>query len=1300
MKKHVLIIAGDLTLRATVARILQPAGYGVELATGDERTRELVADGKIDVAIVAPSSLGASSQKLTSELLGKVDCVIVLANGANEVDRLAGSLPGVVMLPQPVNRIQLLGRLSELLAPAERASDDPEKPEILRFEGGTVDLAGRTLYDTNECEIPLTRAEFQLLATFIRKPGRVLSRDQLSNEVAGRSSDSYDRSIDMLVARLRRKIEPDPKAPRFILTVPGEGYKFAARPKRAEPATTTTAPDRDPRELSISHFERRQMTVLACQITGFAGLAANNDPEDLHAATSRVCQVIADSVEPLHGIMVRTPGDSLLVYFGYPEAQEDDAERAVRAALELVRSVPRVDIALSTRLHLRIGIATGVMLVGNIGTSQNYSAIGESLNLALHLRSVAPADGVVIAVSTRELIGRFFDCEKLEPTALEAGLEPVPAWRVMGESVVAVGRFDALRRAGMLKLVGRDEQMELLLRRWDQAQRGAGQVVMLTGEPGIGKSRLVTEFEERIAAQPHACLKYFGLPHQTDASMFSVIGELQNACLFERVDSAPEKLRKLETALRAAGVDSIMSLALIADLLSMPTEVRQSIEQFSAKERKNETFAALLTRIKGLAARQPLLVIAEDIHWIDPASLEFLALLVESVPDLRVLLLIASRPGFSSPWQVSAHVTVVELPRLGTADAELLLEHVAGGKVLPKDVKSHILAPTEGVPLFVEELTRAVLEIGILREGKVRYELDSGRLQSIPRTLHGSLLARLDRLGPGREVAQIGAVIGREFSYDLLCAVAAMPEPALRSALERLGVSELLYRRGTPPLSTYVFKHALVRDAAYGMLLHSRRNELHGAIALALEEGFPEICEAQPELLAHHYSEADNAAKAVGYLSISGGRALSRSALTEAQKQITHALQLISTLPEDDARRRDELKLQIALSRTLLEQNGYADKQVGEAYTRARDLSTRVEDSGMHLAVNYGLWAHHYIGGKPREMLKVGNEFLAFAKRQKESGPIMTGHRLVGTAHLINGDIKKANLALDKALAHYDPDEHGAGSQVGQTLRASFGQDVGVTVYSYRSWARWLSGWPNQAADAAANAEECGRASGHMHSLFYALWHAGMANVLLRNGAEVARFGGELTKYANERELAYWQALGCFLRGWHARHSGRPAEAIKLLQRGLELWEQRGSRVFRPICLAFLADACAAADQPEFAQATFEEAIRIAIDTGERWAEPEIHRLFGDFLARSERHSPAVAIARYEQAIAIARQQGSRSFELRATMSLARVFSDRDKQPEMHDRLSKIYRTFAEGFGSADLADATTLLAAEPVPQT
>lgn len=510
-------------------------------------------------------------------------------------------------------------------------------------------------------------------------------------------------------------------------------------------------------------------------------------------------------------------------------------------------------------------------------------------------------------------------------------------------------------------------------------------------------------------------------------------------------------------------------------------------------------------------------------------------------------------------------MTVVELPRLGSSDAKLLLERVAGGKSLPKDVTSEILAPTEGIPLFIEELTRSVLETGILREGKERYELDRGHIYTIPRTLHGSLLARLDRLGPGREVVQIGAVIGREFSYELICAVAAMPEPTLRTALDRLSASELVYCRGTPPLATYMFKHALVRDAAYGILLRACRIELHAAIARVLENVFPEIGNAQPELLAHHYREADNVGKAVSYLSVAGGRSLSRSALTEAHKQIRQALQLISTLADDDSRRRDELKLQIALARTLLEQKGYADSQVGDAYARADDLSKRVVDTGMQLAVYYGLWAHHYIGGKPKAMLRDADEFLALAKHQKEVG--------------------------------------------------------GVTVYSYLSWTRWLCGLPDQAADAAAMAEESGRASRHVHSLFYALWHAGMANVLLRNEAVVARLGGELTKLANDRELPYWQALGNFLLGWHAKHSGRPNDAIERLQRGLELWEQRGSRVFRPICMAFLADAYAADDQLERAHCTFEEALRIGTDSGERGRSLK-------FSACSATLSPAACAAR------------------------------------------------------------------------
>ena len=429
-------------------------------------------------------------------------------------------------------------------------------------------------------------------------------------------------------------------------------------------------------------------------------------------------------------------------------------------------------------------------------------------------------------------------------------------------------------------------------------------------------------------------------------------------------------------------------------------------------------------------------------------------------------------------------------------------------------------------------------------------------------------------------------------------------------------------------------------------------------IAETLGGQIAEISENQPELIAHHYREAGDAAKAVAYLSVAGDRALSHSALKEAHEHITQALQLISTLPDDDIRRRDELKLQTALARTLQEQKGYADRQVGEAYIKARELSKRVGDPGMHLAALYGLWAYHYLSGEPAAMQEQANEFLAFAQREDEKGPIMVGYRLVGTSRLISGYIADASDALLEAFVRYDPDEHGVASPVGRSLRARFGHDVGVTMYSYRSWALWLSGQPADAEKAAESELERGRALEHDdQSRLYALWHAGMSYVLLHNVDKVAEVGGQLTELANDRQLPYWQALGDFLCGWCARRTGRAGDAVGLLQEGLRLWAQTGSRIFRPICLAFLADAYAADDKPDLAHRTFEEALRTAGETGERWAEPEIHRLFGDLLAR--RGPTAAAIASYEQAIAVARGQGSRSFELRATTSLARVLSDR-----------------------------------------
>jgi predicted ATPase len=832
--------------------------------------------------------------------------------------------------------------------------------------------------------------------------------------------------------------------------------------------------------------------------------------------------------------------------------------------------------------------------------------------------------------------------------------------------------------------------MELLLSKWQDTGRNEGQVAILCGEPGIGKSHIALALDERLRNEPHVTLRYFCSMHHTNTALFPIIGQLEHAAGFDRNDSPAAKLDKLE-ALLARSAATPDQVATIANLLQLPISESCGLHELSPAERKQKTLAALLAQLEALAAEQPVYVIFEDAHWIDPTSLQQLSSLVERIARLRVLLLITARPEFAPPWHDDPRITTIRLMPLSHQYGAALVEHVTGGKTMPPPVLSEILARTDGVPLFIEELTKTVLEAGVLREDQERYELAGVHLQTIPATLQESLLARLDRLGPGKEIAQIGAVIGREFSYELLRAVAGIPAVMLEAALDRLLASELVHCRDTSGINTYVFKHALVRDAAEKMLLRARKKQLHQRIARALEEGFPEVVETQPELIAYHYRQADNLPKLVRYLSIAGERALSRSALSEAREHITEALQQVVGLPNEEARRRDELRLQISLARTLLEQKGYADRQVGEAYAQARDLSNRVADTGMNLAVRYGLWAHHYVRGKPAAMLEQGHEFLSFANSQDDAGPIVVGYRLVGTSQLIKGNVAGAIDALNEALRRYDPNEHAASSQRGQALRARFGQDLGTTIDSYRSWALALSGHPAEAEQAAESALQRSHALEHDHqSRFYALWHAGMAYVLMRNLDKVATIDGELMDRANDRGLPYWQALAHFLRGWRMTRAGDPSTAVDLLQRGLELWSRTGSRIFRPICLAFLADAHAAASQPDLAQRTFGEAVRIMAGTGERWAEAEVHRLYGDMLARISQTT--AAMARYDRAVAVAREQGARALELRAATSRARILSEQGRRSEAREVLLPLYRRFQTTCSTPDLIEAQGLL--------
>ena len=639
--------------------------------------------------------------------------------------------------------------------------------------------------------------------------------------------------------------------------------------------------------------ERRQLTLLFCDLVGSTELAARLDPEDLRGIMSAYQRCAGAVVERFEGHVAKYLGDGVLAYFGWPQAHEDDAERAARAGLALVHEVPQLELQAAVRLQARIGIATGLVVVGDLigdDEARERAVVGEVPNLAARLQALAAPGTVVIGEATRRLVGRLFELEDLGLRQLKGFAAPLAAWRLAGEHR-AEGRFEARHGGRLTPLVGREEEIALLLRRWRQSKDGEGQVVLLSGEPGIGKSRIVREVRARLEGERHVRLLFQCSPHHTSSPLHPVIEQLERAAGFARDDSPKARVAKLETLLARGSERLEEAVPLIATVLGITTGERYLLPDLSPERRKQHTLEVLLDQLEGLAARQPVLLAYEDVHWIDPTTQELLGLTIERIQRLPVFALITFRPEFGSPWSGQPHVSALALTRLGRREGSAMIDRVVGNKVLPAEVAAQILAKTDGVPLFVEELTKAVLESGLLTDAGDRYYL-AGPLPplAIPSTLHESLLARLDRLAPVKEVAQIGAAIGREFGHGLLAAVADRPEAELQAALDQLVSSELIFRRGTPPEVTYSFKHALVQDAAYGTLLRSRRQQLHARIAMVLGEVFPDQAGATPELLAHHCTEAGLTAKAVDYWYRAGRQAMARSAMIEATVQLNSSL--------------------------------------------------------------------------------------------------------------------------------------------------------------------------------------------------------------------------------------------------------------------------------------------------------------------------------------------------------------------------------------------------------------------------
>ena len=1039
--------------------------------------------------------------------------------------------------------------------------------------------------------------------------------------------------------------------------------------------------------------ERRQLTVLFCDLVDSTVLAGQLDPEDLREVIRAYQAACATVIEPLEGHIAQYLGDGLLVYFGYPQAHEDDAQRAVWAGLGMVAAVQALNTQLAqrhgVRIAVRIGIHTGVVVVGEMGggNRQEQLALGDTPNLAARLQGLAAPDTVVLSAATLRLVQGYFTYQDLGAHTLRGVSASVQVYRILGESGVQ-SRLEAVGPSRLTPLVGREEEVALLYRRWEQARTGQGQVVFLSGEAGIGKSRLVQVLQDHVAYEPHARIEWRGSSYHQQSALYPVIAHLHRLLQWREDGMPQEKLLTLETTLAASVLALPETVPLLAALLSLPLPAHYPALTLTPQRQRQQTLETLLTWLAAEAKQQPVLVIVEDLHWIDPSTLELLGLLIDQVASARLCLMLTARPEFRSPWATVAHLTALTLRRFAPAQVTRLATHVVGDKALPAAVLEEVVRKTDGVPLFVEELTKVMLESGLLQEREDRYDL-TGPLPSlaIPATLHDALMARLDRLAAAKLVAQLGAVIGRTFAYDLVQAVAPLNEATLQEALVQLVEAELVAQRSVPPQATYTFKHALIQDAAYQSLLRSTRQQYHQRIAQVLTEWFPETAETQPELLAHHYTEAGLLAQAVAYWQKAAQRAIERSAYVEAISHLRTGLQWLQTLPETPERLQREVDMLIALGASLIATEGPTAPEVEHTYFRAHHLCTHLEAPHQLFPVLRGLWNHYLIRAELRTAHTLGEQLLTLAQQAHHSAMLVAAHAALGRTLMYVGAVTSARTHFLQGMALYDPQQHRASAFL-------HGEDAGVNCQGFAARMLWHLGYPDQGLAQSQGAVTLAQQSADSYSLSAALHAAAVFHHCRRDVRATQERTAATIRLATEQGFPHWRAMSVIMQGWALAQQGQVKEGMAQMTQGLQAYHATGAAIRRPHFLALLAEGHSTIGQPETGLTMLTEALALVDTTGERWYEPELYRLKGILLLQQSSNNQAEAEHCFHHALDLTRHQQAKSFELRTATSLARLWQQQGKRQEAHDLLAPLYEWFTEGFDTADLQEAKALLAA------
>jgi class 3 adenylate cyclase/predicted ATPase/ABC-type transport system involved in cytochrome c biogenesis ATPase subunit len=1029
---------------------------------------------------------------------------------------------------------------------------------------------------------------------------------------------------------------------------------------------------------------------MLCDLVGSTALSTRFDPEELREEIRAYQNAVSGVVARYDGFVAKFMGDGVLAYFGYPRAHEDNAERAVRAGLEIATAVTGLETRGTERLAVRIGIATGLVVVGDLvgeGSAQEQAVTGETPNLAARLQALAEPGQIVLASATRRLIGGLFRLRDLGRQTVKGFAEPVEAF--VAESVaVTESRFEAARR-GLTDLVGRAAESAILRDRLRAAWAGAGQIVLLSGEAGIGKSRLAAQLAAEAASEPHTRLRYQCSPYHRDSVLHPFVVALGRAARLTPEDPAETQLEKLEAILAPSPIAE--TAPLFASLLSIPTGERYPPLALSAAQQRRLTLAALLDRLEALARQQPVLMLFEDAHWADATSLEVLDLTVERVHALPVLVLITFRPEYEAPWAGLSHVTSIALDRLAPAEVETLAGHVAG-RPLPPEVTAQIVAKTDGVPLFVEELTKAVLESDLLVARPQGWRLD-GPLPpfAIPATLQDSLTARLDRLAAVKEIAQIGAAIGREFSYPLLRAVAGRDEPALRAALTQLEEAELLFRSGALPNARYTFKHALVQDTAYETLLKSRRQILHRQIADALRGEFAAVAAAEPELVAHHLTQAGLDEPAIEWWGKAGNQALRSSAFKEAAAHLGKAIELADKLAAtapSAATASNRLHLQTSLGNALIWAKGQQAPETSAAFARARELANQVEDASERFSAYYGLWLGHFHRGEPAPMREVAELFLREVTARPNCPETVIGHRISGMTCFHFGDFAGAHQHFQKTIELYDPACHG-------DFANRFGSDPRVAAETLDAVALWVLGRVDEALRLADRALTDAEPTAHAPTMSQPVVFAASLGLIRCNPEAVATYSRALADIVSRYDLpAFIAGHAVFFRGWAKWSDGAEKSRLAEMRRGLAISRQDGRSHLLPNLEAALAEAEASAGETDAGLRRLDDALAELEATEARWYEAEIHRIRAEILLQRDPADTAAAEQSLQAAIAIAQSQKARSFELRAALSLAKLYRTANRDADARAVLAPAVEGFPPTQQFPELTEAQTLLAA------